>query len=169
MLPFLLLPLLLALVLFWLANRQQKLTGLPGGQIIYSDTHGWAKVEKPLYDARLGLTGKPDYLVEQNDLLIPVEVKTGRTPSAPYDSHIFQVAAYCLLVQRTYGKRPTHGLIKYPNRTFQIDYTPQLEREMLSLLDEMHLARRKRALPRSHDQAARCAHCGFRRICDQKL
>lgn len=169
MLPFLLLPLLLALVLFWLANRQQKQTGLPGGRIIYSDTRGWAKVEKPLYDARLGLTGKPDYLVEQADLLIPVEVKTGRTPSAPYDSHIFQVAAYCLLVQRTYGKRPTHGLIKYPHRTFQIDYTPQLEREMLSLLDEMHLARRKRTLPRSHDQAARCARCGFRKICDQKL
>ncbi|GAB4577749.1 MAG: CRISPR-associated protein Cas4 [Anaerolineales bacterium] len=169
MLPLILSLLLLALLLFWLANRQQKKTGLPGGRIVYTDTRGWARVEKPLYDAHLGLTGKPDYLIEQGDLLIPVEVKTGRTPSAPYDSHIFQLAAYCLLVQRTYAKRPTHGLIRYPHRTFQIDYTPQLEREFLTLLDEMHLARRKHLLPRSHTQAARCARCGFRNICDQRL
>lgn len=168
--PFLiLLALLLALLLFWLANRQQKQTGLPGGQIVYSDTRAWAQVEKPLYDAQLGLTGKPDYLVKQGELLIPVEIKTGRTPPAPYDSHIFQLAAYCLLVHRAYGNRPTHGLIQYPARTFQVDYTPQLERELLNLLDEMRAAQRKRSLLRSHEQPARCARCGFRTICDQRL
>lgn len=166
---FIFISFLVALFLFWFAHRQQKQTGLPGGRIVYSDTHGWTRVEKPLYDAQLGLAGKPDYLIEQGERLIPVEVKTGRTPSAPYDSHIYQLAAYCLLVQRSYGRRPTHGLIQYPHRTFQIDYTPQLERELLTLLDEMHLARRKRNLPRSHTQPARCARCGFRNICDEQL
>ena len=168
--PFLiLLTLLLALFLFWQASQQQKQTGLPGGRVVYTDAGGWGRVEKPLYDSRLSLTGKPDYLLEQGGTLIPIEVKTGRTPSAPYDSHIFQLAAYCLLVHRTYGKRPTHGLIKYPTRTFQVDYTPKLESELLNLLDEMRLAQRKRSLPRSHDQPARCARCGFRNICDQRL
>ncbi len=164
-----LLVILLALLLFWQAGRAQRASGLPGGRVVYTDTGGWGRLEKPLFDARLGLTGKPDYLLEQGELIIPIEVKTGRTPAAPYDSHIFQLAAYCLLVQRTYGKRPTHGLIKYPNRTFQVDYTPQLERELLLLLDEMHLSQRKRALPRSHEQPARCTRCGFRNICDDRL
>jgi CRISPR-associated exonuclease Cas4 len=166
---FIVLALLLAILLFWQANKQQKQTGLPGGRVVYTDTRGWGKLEKPLYDARLGLTGKPDYLLEQGEALIPIEVKTGRTPPAPYDSHIFQLAAYCLLVHRTYGKRPTHGLIKYPNRTFQVDYTPKLETELLNLLDEIHLAQRKRNIPRSHDQPARCARCGFRNTCDDRL
>lgn len=169
MLWFIFLALLLAALFFWQAHQQQKQAGLPGGRVVYTDTRGWGKLEKPLYDARLGLTGKPDYLIEQGEMLIPVEVKTGRTPSAPYDSHIFQLAAYCLLVQRTYGTRPPHGLIHYPRRTFQVDYTPQLERQLLDLLDEMRAAQHKRSVPRSHDQPARCARCGFRNICDQRL
>ena len=64
--------------------------------MVYTDTGAWGKVEKPLYYHALGLTGKPDYLVERDGILIPVEVKSGRTPEAPYDSHIFQLAAYCL-------------------------------------------------------------------------
>jgi len=164
-----LLALILAVILFWQAGRAQRKAGLPGGRVVYSDTGGWGKLDRPLYDARLGLTGKPDYLLEQDRALIPIEVKTGRTPSAPYDSHIFQLAAYCLLVHRIYGKRPTHGLIKYPHRTFQVDFTAQLEKELLLLLDEMRLAQRKRNIPRSHDQPVRCARCGFRDICDERL
>ena len=47
---------LLALIFFWQSNRQQKTAGIPGGRIIYTDTHGWGKVEKPLYYAALALT-----------------------------------------------------------------------------------------------------------------
>ena len=72
--------------------------------MISSDTSEWGKVEKPLYDPLSGLTGKPDYLVEENGFYIPVEVKSSRAPGLPYDSHIYQVAAYCLLVERTYAQ-----------------------------------------------------------------
>ena len=113
--------LLIAIVLFFVSGRQREAAGLPGGRVIYTDTRAWGAVEKPLYDADLGLSGKPDYLVDQNGKLIPVEVKSGRTPEAPYDSHIFQVAVYCLLVQKTYGKRPTHGIIHYPDRDFAVE------------------------------------------------
>ena len=56
-------------------------------------------------------------------MFIPVEVKTGRTPAAPHDAHIFQLAVYCLLVEKTYGKRPSHGIIHYPSRDFEVDFT----------------------------------------------
>lgn len=164
-----LLLLLLAILLFWQSSRQRKQAGLPGGRVVYTDTRAWGVVEKPLYDHNLGLTGKPDYLVEQNGQLIPVEVKTGRTPDAPYDSHIFQVAAYCLLVHKTYGKRPPYGLIHYPHRNFAVDYTPELESALLEQLAEMRRDDVRRDVPRSHEQAVRCQHCGFRKVCDQKL
>jgi CRISPR-associated exonuclease Cas4 len=159
----------IAVMLLWISSRQRKQAGLPGGRIIYTDTRAWGEVEKPLYDAQLGLTGKPDYLVEQNGQIIPVEVKSGRAPDAPYDSHIFQVAAYCLLVQRGMGKRPPYGIIHYSDRDFAVDYTPELENRLLDTLAEMRRDEVRTSVARSHESTARCSRCGYRDLCDQKL
>lgn len=160
--------LLLAILFFWQSNRQRKAAGLPGGRVIYTDTHGWNKVEKPLFYAALDLTGKPDYLIEKNGQIIPVEVKSGRAPDAPYDSHIFQLASYCLLVEKTYHKRPPYGIIHYEGRDFAVDYTRELEASLLDLLVEMKRDERRKEVDRSHEQASRCKRCGFRQVCDQK-
>jgi CRISPR-associated exonuclease Cas4 len=161
--------LILALLFFWHSNRQRQAAGLPGGRVIYTDTHGWNKLEKPLYYAALDLTGKPDYLVEQNGRIIPIEVKSGRVPEAPYDSHIYQLASYCLLVEKTYGKRPPYGIIHYEGRDFAVEYTPALEQSLIELITEMKRDGMRKEVPRSHEQASRCRRCGFRSVCDQAL
>jgi CRISPR-associated exonuclease Cas4 len=161
--------LVIAILLFILSARQRRHLGLPGGRIVYSDTRGWSPVEKPLYDPLLGLSGKPDYLIQQHGSLIPVEVKTGRTPAAPHDSNIFQLAVYCLLVHRISGKRPPHGLIHYPGRDFAVDYTPELESALLTLLDSLRRDERRRSVGRSHQDPQRCSKCGFHSACDERL
>jgi CRISPR-associated exonuclease Cas4 len=161
--------LLLALLLFRQSTRQRQAAGLPGGRIIYTDTRGWGKLERPLYDHALGLSGKPDYLIQKNGHIIPVEVKSGRAPEAPYDSHIYQLAAYCLLVERTYHKRPPYGVIHYSNRDFALDYTPELESALLDILADMQRDQAGAEMDRSHEQTARCVRCGFRDVCDQSL
>lgn len=160
---------LIALLILWQASRQRQSLGLPAGRIIYSDTSKWGTVEQPLYDAELGLVGRPDYLVEQGEQLIPVEVKSNRVSAAPYDAHIYQLAAYCLLVQRHYNKRPAYGILHYPTHTFAIDFTPQLETSLLELLADMRSQERRKNIPRSHQSSERCNGCGYRNICDQKL
>jgi CRISPR-associated exonuclease Cas4 len=117
----------------------------------------------------MDLTGKPDYLVEQNGKIIPVEVKSGRAPEAPYDSHIYQLAAYCLLVEKTYHTRPPYGIIHYENRDFSVDYTHDLENALVDLLVEIQRDTHKKNVPRSHEQPARCAKCGYRNVCDERL
>jgi CRISPR-associated exonuclease Cas4 len=165
---------LFALLLFWLAGQQRKAAGLPGGRVIYADMRGWGPLEKPLYDPELGLAGKPDYLVEKGSQIIPVEVKTAHRGNQPYDSHIYQLAAYCLLVERVLGKRPPYGILHYtggrgPGGTYAIDYTPQLERAVIDLLAEMRSLEHRKEVERSHTSPARCARCGFRSMCDQKI
>ena len=167
--PIALLFLLLGLILLWLTYRRQKASGLPGGRVIYTDTRGWGPVEKPLYDADLNLTGKPDYLVEQAGWLIPVEVKSSQAPEALYDSHIYQLAAYCYLAHVTYGKRPPYGILKYANRAYAIDYTPELETSLKALLVEMRQCEKMKEVDRSHESVIRCQRCGYRSICNQKL
>lgn len=161
--------LVLALVCLWLAGRRQRASGLPGGRVIYTDTRGWGPVEEPLYDPESSLTGRPDYLVQKGNQIIPVEVKSSRISDAPYDSHIFQLAAYCLLVGRVFKKRPAYGILHYPNRTFAIDFTPALEAELLDMLAEMRQDDKRKEVDRSHESPARCAACGYREICDQNL
>ena len=159
----------LAVIFLVVSGRQRKAAGLPSGRVVYSDTRSWGKVEKPLFDPLLSLTGKPDYLVEQNGELAPVEVKSSWAPPTPREGHIFQLAAYCLLVERTTGKRPPHGLIAYRNRTFAVDYTPELEARLVDLLAEIHHQERQGEVHRSHEEPARCAACGYRSRCDEKL
>ncbi len=160
----------LALLALWLAARQRKAAGLPEGRVIAADMGRWKRPEKPLYDAETGLTGRPDYLVEQRGVLIPVEVKSAWAPAEPREGHLFQLAAYCLLVERSSGKRPPYGILHYRNRTFAIEYTPGLEAELRALLDEMHEAQQRRGeAHRSHEEPSRCARCGYKGVCEEKI
>ncbi len=165
---------LLALLLLWQAGRRQRSSGLPGGRVVFSDTNQWLAQEKPLYAPSLGLTGRPDYLVEAGQYIIPVEVKSARNlQQAPYDSHIYQLAAYCLLVAELYEQRPPYGLLHYTDgehsRTYAIDFTPGLETSTRQVIADIQQQALKKGPARSHNQPARCAACGFRTACDQAL
>jgi CRISPR-associated exonuclease Cas4 len=159
----------LGLVLLWLAQRRRSRSGLPQGRVIYTDTDRWNRLERPLFSRELLLTGKPDYLVADGDDVIPVEVKSSRAPSQPYSSHIFQLAAYCLLVEECYRRRPPYGIIRYADRTFEVDYTPELEDELLATLDDMRADLAEGDASRSHDELARCQACGYYELCSQRL
>jgi CRISPR-associated exonuclease Cas4 len=160
---------IVANLLLWLGRRKRQAAGIPPGRIVYTDTGMMRKVEKPLYDAGLNLTGRPDYLVKRKGHWIPVEVKSGWSPSVPYESHVLQLAAYCILVERSTGQRPPYGILKYRNRSYEIEYTPQLENDLMNLLVEMRHQMRRGEAERSHDEPGRCARCGYRSMCDQAV
>jgi CRISPR-associated exonuclease Cas4 len=159
----------LGFLLLWLAQRGRARSGLPHGRVIYTDTGGWGRPERPLFSQELLLTGKPDYLVADGADVIPVEVKSGPAPSQPYLSHLLQLAAYCLLVEECYRRRPPGGVIKYADQAFEVDYTPELEDELLAILDAMRAALADGDAPRNHAEPRRCRACGYLKHCDQRL
>jgi len=158
-----------ALLLLWVSSRQRRNLGLPSGQVIYSDTGQWKKVKQPLYDPKFGLAGKPDYLIQHKGTIIPIEVKSNTKIDHPYQSHIYQLAAYCYLIQQNYNYRPTHGILHYPNQTFAIDYTEDLESKLHRIIFEMHNFGNGKIPPRSHESISKCRRCGYREICDQMI
>ncbi|MBN1937616.1 MAG: CRISPR-associated protein Cas4 [Anaerolineae bacterium] len=161
--------LLMSMLILWGSNQLRRRTGLPAGRVIYTDTRAWQECPKPLYASWVNLAGKPDYLVKQLHYVIPVEVKTSRAPAEPYRSHVLQLAAYCLLVEETYGRRPPYGLIHYSDRTFSIRYTKALEDELLDTIEWMREDYVSADVSRSHNDPLRCQHCGFTEYCDQQL
>ena len=161
---------LLGLVVLMWSRAVRSGAGLPSGRVIYSDTRAWGPVEKPLYSATYRLAGKPDYLVKDGRSVVPVEVKSSPAPpDGPRHSHAMQLAAYCLLVEEQFGRRPAYGIIRYADRMFSIENTDALRAALLDQLEEMRGAAAGGGVARSHDEARRCAGCGYRHACDERL
>ena len=156
----------------WLLLRARAVrqdTGLPQGEVTYADTGAWNRCERPLFSDHYRLTGKPDYLVQSSKGVIPVEVKSSASPRKPYAAHILQLAAYCLLVEEQEGRAPPHGIIKYRDRSFEVEFSQGLRAELLSTLDTMRRDLDAREVARDHKEARRCRGCGYRDRCDQRL
>jgi len=161
--------LLLGIFLVWFGARRSKALGLPVGRVVYSDTGRKRIPEKPLYDPLLDLTGRPDYLVEEGKFLIPVEVKSSPAPPLPYEGHVMQALAYCLLVERDLHREAPYAIIRYSNHSFRVYFTSEYREKLLDLIAEMRRAERRGLPKRSHSNPERCRKCGFREICDQSL
>lgn len=159
----------LALLLFALSRRLRKDSGLPQGRVIYSDAGAWQRNDRSLFSTQHQLVGKPDYLVRTEEGIVPVEVKSSPAPLQPRPGHVLQLAAYCLLVEEQLGERVPHGIIQYADRQFAIDYTPALRAELLGVMDEMRAALAEGDAHRNHADARRCAACGVRDACDERL
>ncbi len=152
-------------------RAEQARAGVPlNARVVYSDTGAWARLEKPLFSRRYQLTGKPDYIVQdETGAMIPIEVKPTRTAAQPRHSDAMQLMAYGILVEEKFGARPAYGLLKYRDHVFEIAFTEELRAEFFETLKEMRAARRAQNVPRNHDDAVKCKYCGYREACAERL
>ena len=169
--PFVLLILLvvLAAVLAFIALWLRRRSGLPAGRVIYSDTGAWQRNEQSFFSPKHRLTGKPDYLVRTDKGIVPVEIKSGDAPSQPREGHVLQLAAYCLLVEETFDERVPMGIIRYDDKQFAIDHTPALRAALMDVLLHMREALDASDAARNHTDPRKCAACGVRHACDERL
>lgn len=159
----------LGLWLLFRSRAARQEAGLPPGRVVYADTGAWDRCERPLFSSRYRLTGRPDYLVHLPEGLVPVEVKSGSAPSQPYASHLLQLAAYCLLLEEQEGRSPPFGILKYQDRTFEVEHTPGLRAQLLRTLQRMRRDLGDRPPARSHEEPSRCRGCGYRSRCNERL
>ena len=170
------------------AARESRRAGLPAGSLLYSDTgrpvgrvagtemgRDGKKQERPLTSDSLKLIGRPDYLIEADGGVVPVEVKSTNCPAGgrPYDSHLAQLAAYCLLVEDVLGANVPYGLVKYRDREVRVEFTDELRGRALALVEglkaDMNASAEGREVHRSHDDPRRCAGCSLRDVCTESL
>lgn len=147
----------------WLRRKH----GIGGGAIEYVDAEGDSP--KMLVSQRYGLRGRPDYILNRGNYMIPVEVKTGRVPRGPLFSHILQLAAYCLLIEEKYELAPPYGIIRYTNVQHEIDYTEELKGTLTSKLKDMENIIRTGEAHRNHNRPNKCKGCSRRQMCPEKL
>lgn len=134
------------------------------GHIAYIGEIGSAPV---LRSEEHGLTGRPDYILEIEGGLVPVEVKTGRVPRGPLFSHVIQLAAYCLLLEKE--GVVTHGILRYGDVEHIVAFDDNLRSLLMKKMDEMRAAMASGEVHRDHDRPGKCRSCSRREACPERL
>ena len=111
--------------------------------------------------------GKPDYIVQAPDgCPVPVELKLNvLDATVPFSNHVVQVGAYCLILEDYFDHAPTHGILRYADREFTIDYTPTLRKKVIKLLSEMERCSEQQPPPLARQRVAKCRACAFQPTC----
>jgi CRISPR-associated exonuclease Cas4 len=159
---------LLALALYWRAQAR-RLVGRSARpeQVVHVDT---GRNDRTLTSHRYGLTGRPDFLLEENGECFPMERKSRHlTDRGPYDGERLQLAAYCLLLEEDTAQPVRRGRLEYVNRTVDIPFDTALRAALLETLDALKQHQHARDVRRSHAHPARCCACGFRARCAESL
>jgi CRISPR-associated exonuclease Cas4 len=160
-------------VLLWNERRAQRARlvaerrhalGLPEGELVYEDADGQGE---PLSSDAYPLVGKPDYVVRLPDgRPVPVELKLNvQGVTSPYSNHQVQIAAYCLILEDYFTQAPTHGILRYADRDFTVEYTPAMRRKVIRLLGQMARCGEQEPPPLARQRAAKCRACVFQPVC----
>ncbi len=149
------------------AKKVRKKINVPEGEIVYFDLDD-GKSER-LVSERYGLSGRPDHIIRKDGYWIPVELKTGRTPRGPLFSHIVQVGTYCMIIEDIKGKSPPYGIIKYPEKSFEIEYSEELRNIVLKKRDELLRDLDRGEAHRNHRRPGKCRTCSRRNRCPESL
>jgi len=139
---------------------------IPSGKITYQDL---SQPAKSFFSKRYRITGKPDYIIQNNNCYIPIELKSGAFKE-PQKNHILQLAAYCQLLEENYGGFCPYGIIVYSEKSkFKILFDPKIRFELVTILKNMRHILKTGKISRNHNDLSRCKNCSVKQYCDFKL
>ncbi|MDQ6830576.1 MAG: Dna2/Cas4 domain-containing protein [Gemmatimonadota bacterium] len=159
--------LLVAALLAVIALRLSRRSGLSG--IVVASDGPVARRSRVLRSARAGISGRPDYLIEEHDHIVPVELKPSRQSATPWLRDVVQLAAYCLLLEETEPRFGGYGYLRYADRTFRIDFTDSLKAELLTTVAALRADLSATDVEANHADPRRCARCALREPCGRAV
>ncbi len=128
-----------------------------------------ARRARVIRSAREGISGKPDYLIEEHDHIVPVELKPTRRSQTPWLRDVVQLAAYCLLLEETEPRFGGYGYLRYADRTFRIDFTDSLKAELRTTVAALRADLSASDVEANHADPRRCARCALRQSCGRAI
>lgn len=138
-----------------------------GDEVSYSDDEVTADL---LVDGHSGLRGRPDQVMRIDGGYVPVELKTGKVPNRPHESHQMQLSAYLRLVEQVTGERPGYGILRYgKEHLFTVPWDAETEGRLWARLATVQESMVTGEAHRDHDRPGKCAHCSRLAACPERL
>lgn len=126
------------------------------------------KSELKLISKNLNLVGKVDQLELHKEMIVPVELKTGKSPSnGVWPGHKIQIAAYALLIEDQFNKQVNQGSVIYLDQNVRrtIIINPFLKDEIIELRKEVEQLLNSTSPPTFTENANKCKKCGLKSLC----
>ena len=140
------------------------------GQIFHSNHWLQISKRKEVYflSEKLRIKGKCDYILEENNTMIPLELKKGRCrQNKPYTNDIMQLLCYILLIEEKSSQKCDYGYILYASskKKFKVLASPQLRSDLYSYLKSMRAYIHNGKIPKGLDNEKLCGKCSFKEYC----
>lgn len=118
----------------------------------------------------LGLKGIIDQIEDHGDFMVPIELKTGKSPiNGAWPGHRIQLTAYLMLLSEMAGnkKEINEGKIIYldTNKTIPITINPFAEKEIKGLVSKVNSLLSSHVLPDFCGNENKCNACGLKKDC----
>jgi CRISPR-associated protein Cas4 len=148
-------------------QRTRRATGITRKMVVKAVDGGKFALEREYVSSSLGLAGRPDAIVVENGIHIPIERKSfGKKPR---DKDIAQLLVYLRLVEEAEGVRPPHGyIILGPQaKRFKVLNTPEKQAWLEDILKEMRAAIAGQGC-KATPHPRKCSGCALRMSCEFK-
>jgi CRISPR/Cas system-associated exonuclease Cas4 (RecB family) len=98
-----------------------------------------------------------------------VELKTGNH-FVPQKNHVFQLAAYCHLLEENYEVFVPYGVLVYNNqKQYRIPFDPKIRFELENTIKKMRYSLKNYKFFRNHNDINRCLNCSMKKYCSIKI
>lgn len=123
-----------------------------------------------LADEELKIRGKPDEIWRLKDgTYLVVEHKSSILKiKQPYLGDRLQLATYLLLTEKHFSARKLMGEIRYCDRTFQLEWTPVLKRQLIKVIRQMRQVEQTKETEVTI-YLPKCVKCEFYKISCTKI
>lgn len=126
------------------------------------------KSEIKITSEKLNLVGKIDQVELHKNLIIPIELKTGKCPSnGIWPGHKIQVAAYALLLEELYQTKVNQASIIYLDQNIKrtIIINPFMKDEIIELRKQVEALFKSKTPPEFTENKNKCNKCGLKELC----
>ena len=120
-------------------------------------------------DEKLNICGIIDLAFISNNEVIPIEFK--HIKSKPKYSHILQLTAYGLLLEKQYKKFFKESYIIYSNnmKFYNVKITENHKKDLFYVINNIEKMYENDTLPQSDANEKKCSQCEYLNFCDDRI
>lgn len=146
-------------------RKERRRTTLLGGKTIRVEQK-WTALQ--LKSERLAIAGMIDMVVKTPEGYAIVEYKRATAPKRVLPGHLYQAAAYAMLVEEAFETtvRKLYVYYEKSNKIFEMPLTDSIKRHVLWTIRQIRTIIQKEKLPIAKS-SRKCPSCGYRWICKE--